>query len=82
LRIQLSYVSSSGNPSRRYARWQLCRQYHHYQQARGKFLEGTATAEVPQPTTVYAFAGQDSQEQGTEMGLFYSSPAARVVCLC
>ena len=40
------------------------------------FLEDTATAEVPQPTTVYAFTGQDSRERGTEMGFFYSSPVA------
>lgn len=43
------------------------------------FLEDTATAEVPQPTTVYAVTGQDSRERGTEMGLFYSSPVALVV---
>lgn len=48
------------------------------------FLEGAATAEVPQSTTVYSFTsftGQDSQEPGTEMDLCYSSPVARVVCL-
>ena len=48
----------------------------------GKVFEGTTTADVPQATIVYAFMGQDLQEQGMEMGLFYSSPAARVVCLC
>jgi fatty acid synthase subunit alpha, fungi type len=40
-------------------------------------LEGTA--EVAQPTTVYAFTGQGSQEQGMGMDLYNSSPAARVV---
>lgn len=52
-----------------------------------KFIESAATAEVSQPTTVYSFTSftgqtcQDSQEPGTKMGLFYSSPVARVVCL-
>ncbi len=40
-----------------------------------KVLEGTA--EVAQSTTVYAFTGQGSQEQGMGMGLYNSSPAAR-----
>jgi fatty acid synthase subunit alpha len=40
-------------------------------------LEGTA--EVAQPTTVYAFTGQGSQEQGMGMDLYNSSPAARAV---
>jgi len=42
-----------------------------------KVLEGTA--EVAQPTTVYAFTGQGSQEQGMGMDLYNSSPAARAV---
>jgi acyl transferase domain-containing protein len=37
-------------------------------------LEGTA--EVAQPTTVYAFTGQGSQEQGMGMDLYNPSPAA------
>jgi acyl transferase domain-containing protein len=41
------------------------------------FLEGTA--EVAQPTTVYAFTGQGSQEQGMGIDLYNSSPAARAV---
>lgn len=42
-----------------------------------KILEGTA--EVAQPTTVYAFIGRGSQEQGMGMELHNSSPAARAV---
>ncbi|KAF8656258.1 hypothetical protein AX16_002694 [Volvariella volvacea WC 439] len=42
-----------------------------------KVLEGTA--EVAQPTTVYVFTGQGSQEPGMGMDLFNSSPAARAV---
>ncbi|KAJ7067175.1 fatty acid synthase [Mycena amicta] len=46
--------------------------------ARGeKVLEGSA--EVSQPTTVYVFTGQGSQEQGMGMDLYNSSPAARAV---
>lgn len=42
-----------------------------------KVLEGTA--EVAQPTTVYVFTGQGSQEPGIDMDLYNSSPAARTV---
>lgn len=42
-----------------------------------KVLEGTA--EVAQPTTVYVFTGQGSQEPGMGMDLYNSSPAARAV---
>ncbi|KAJ7227399.1 fatty acid synthase [Mycena pura] len=42
-----------------------------------KVLEGSA--EVSQPTTVYVFTGQGSQEQGMGMDLYNSSPAARAV---
>ncbi|KAF8206176.1 fatty acid synthase [Mycena galopus ATCC 62051] len=46
--------------------------------ARGeKVLEGSA--EVSQPTTVYVFTGQGSQEAGMGMDLYNSSPAARAV---
>jgi len=34
------------------------------------------TAEVAQPTTVYTFTGQSSQEQGMGIDLYNSSPAA------
>ena len=40
-------------------------------------LEGSA--EVAQPTTVYVFTGQGSQEPGMGMDLYNSSPAARAV---
>jgi acyl transferase domain-containing protein len=43
----------------------------------GEFLE--CTAEVAQPTTVYAFTGRGSQEQGMGMDLYNSPPAARAV---
>jgi hypothetical protein len=42
-----------------------------------KVLQGTA--EVAQPTTVYAFTGQGPQEQGMGMDLYNSSPAAHAV---
>lgn len=42
-----------------------------------KVLEGTA--EVAQPTTVYVFTGQGSQEPGMGMDLYNNSPAARSV---
>ena len=42
-----------------------------------KVIEGTA--EVAQPTTVYVFTGQGSQEQGMGMDLYNNSPAARAV---
>ena len=42
-----------------------------------KVLKGTA--EVAQPTTVYVFTGQGSQEVGMGMDLYASSPAARAV---
>ncbi|TFK78162.1 hypothetical protein K466DRAFT_607256, partial [Polyporus arcularius HHB13444] len=42
-----------------------------------KVLAGTA--EVAQPTTVYVFTGQGSQEPGMGMDLFSNSPAARSV---
>jgi fatty acid synthase subunit alpha len=41
-------------------------------QHREKVVEGTTA--VVQPTTVYAFTGQGSQEQGMGMGLYNSSP--------
>lgn len=40
-------------------------------------IEGTA--EIAQPTTVYVFTGQGSQEPGMGMDLYNSSPAARAV---
>lgn len=42
-----------------------------------KVLEGSA--EVSQPTTVYVFTGQGSQEAGMGMDLYQNSPAARAV---
>jgi len=42
-----------------------------------KFLTGSA--EVKQPTTVYVFMGQGSQEPGIGVDLDNSSPAARTV---
>lgn len=42
-----------------------------------KVLQGSA--EVAQPTTVYVFTGQGSQEPGMGMDLYNSSPAARAV---
>ncbi|KAF8071859.1 fatty acid synthase [Lyophyllum atratum] len=42
-----------------------------------KVLDGSA--EVLQPTTVYVFTGQGSQEAGMGMDLYNSSPAARAV---
>ncbi|KAF9490473.1 fatty acid synthetase alpha subunit [Pleurotus eryngii] len=46
--------------------------------ARGeKVLQGSA--EIAQPTTVYVFTGQGSQEPGMGMDLYNSSPAARAV---
>ncbi|RDX57079.1 fatty acid synthase [Lentinus brumalis] len=42
-----------------------------------KVLAGTA--EVAQPTTVYVFTGQGSQEPGMGMDLYNNSPAARSV---
>ena len=42
-----------------------------------KVLEGSA--EVAQPTTVYVFTGQGSQEPGMGMDLYNSSPAARAI---
>jgi fatty acid synthase subunit alpha len=46
--------------------------------ARGeRVLEGSA--EVAQPTTVYVFTGQGSQEPNMGMDLYNSSPAARAV---
>ncbi|GLB40343.1 putative protein with domain of unknown function (DUF1729) [Lyophyllum shimeji] len=42
-----------------------------------KVLDGSA--EVSQPTTVYVFTGQGSQEPGMGMDLYNSSPAARAV---
>ncbi|KAJ7762020.1 fatty acid synthase [Mycena maculata] len=42
-----------------------------------KVLEGSA--EVSQPTTVYVFTGQGSQEASMGMDLYNSSPAARAV---
>ncbi|KAF9485144.1 fatty acid synthetase alpha subunit [Pholiota conissans] len=42
-----------------------------------KVLQGSA--EVSQPTTVYVFTGQGSQEPGMGMDLYNSSPAARAV---
>ncbi|EPQ52677.1 hypothetical protein GLOTRDRAFT_112049 [Gloeophyllum trabeum ATCC 11539] len=42
-----------------------------------KVLEGTA--EVAQPTTIYVFTGQGSQEPGMGMDLYNNSPAARAV---
>ncbi|KAF6759889.1 fatty acid synthetase alpha subunit [Ephemerocybe angulata] len=42
-----------------------------------KVLAGSA--EVSQPTTVYVFTGQGSQEQGMGMDLYNNSPAAKAV---
>jgi fatty acid synthase subunit beta len=42
-----------------------------------KVLSGSA--EVAQPSTVYVFTGQGSQEQGMGMDLYNNSPAARAV---
>ncbi|KAJ3517947.1 hypothetical protein NLJ89_g178 [Agrocybe chaxingu] len=42
-----------------------------------KVLQGSA--EVSQPTTVYVFTGQGSQEPGMGMDLYNNSPAARAV---
>ena len=42
-----------------------------------KVIDGNA--EVAQPTTVYVFTGQGSQEPGMGMDLYNSSPAARAV---
>ena len=42
-----------------------------------KVIEGSA--EVGQPTTVYVFTGQGSQEQGMGMELYASSPVAQEV---
>lgn len=42
-----------------------------------KVIEGTA--EVIQPTTVYVFTGQGSQEPGMGMELYNNSPASRAV---
>ncbi|PPQ94469.1 hypothetical protein CVT25_001102 [Psilocybe cyanescens] len=42
-----------------------------------KVLQGSA--EVSQPSTVYVFTGQGSQEPGMGMDLYNSSPAARAV---
>jgi fatty acid synthase subunit alpha, fungi type len=42
-----------------------------------KVLQGSA--EVAQPTTVYVFTGQGSQEPGMVMDLYNNSPAARAV---
>ena len=39
----------------------------------------TGSAEVSQPTTIYVFTGQGSQEPGMGMDLYNSSPAARAV---
>jgi len=39
----------------------------------------TGSAEVKQPTAVYVFTGQGSQEPGMGMDLYNSSPAARAV---
>jgi len=39
----------------------------------------SGSAEVAQPTTVYVFTGQGSQEPGMGMDLYNSSPAARAV---
>jgi fatty acid synthase subunit alpha len=44
---------------------------------RGEKVEGSA--EVAQPTTVYVFTGQGSQEPGMGMDLYNNSPAARAV---
>ncbi|KAL0953237.1 hypothetical protein HGRIS_004490 [Hohenbuehelia grisea] len=42
-----------------------------------KVIQGSA--EIAQPTTVYVFTGQGSQEPGMGMDLYNSSPAARAV---
>src|ERR1700723_3370234 len=42
-----------------------------------KVLQGSA--EVSQPSTIYVFTGQGSQEVGMGMDLYNSSPAARAV---
>ena len=41
--------------------------------------ERKGSAEVSQPSTVYVFTGQGSQEPGMGMDLYNSSPAARAV---